>query len=341
METNVVIEEQKGALKALKAKVDIKVLAEGVFDVLDIFMASRNDYKSRIGMFLEFLEGKELNFNSFLEFKRFLANRIDLSVSTKNKYLITARIFLKELSRRGILPTDITQNVKGFKQSHKHKRDGVNEEEIRELVEKLNSMSESEMNARKKAIFSLLILQGLRQIEVVRLDVADLDLVLGTALVQGKGEDDKERIYLHPETVRTLKEYLKLNKIADGALFVDNYHKNKVKVGELHTSNPSEDANYRRITTRAIRKMVKKIFKELGIEKTTHGFRHYFTTKLIKEYKGDLLEVAQYTRHKSLEMLQVYNDNVNREADLPRFYKTFEGIKLSESGFVGLKDKQD
>jgi len=74
--------------------------------------------------------------------------------------------------------------------------------------------------------------------------------------------------------------------------------------------------------------LVKDILNELGIDKSTHGFRHYFTTTLIKTYKGDLLEVAQYTRHKSLEMLQVYNDNIKREADLPRFYGAFNGISF-------------
>ena len=43
----------------------------------------------------------------------------DFSVSTKNKYLVTARIFLKELNRLGFLPADITQNVKSFAQIEK------------------------------------------------------------------------------------------------------------------------------------------------------------------------------------------------------------------------------
>jgi integrase/recombinase XerC len=70
------------------------------------------------------------------------------------------------------------------------------------------------------------------------------------------------------------------------------------------------------------------VLDELGIDKTTHGFRHYFTTRLIKTYKGDLLEVRQYTRHASLEMLQIYNDSIKQQADLPRFYSAFEGVQL-------------
>jgi integrase/recombinase XerC len=286
--------------------------AEKVFDLLDVRETTRTDYKYRIGLFLDFVEGKGFNRNSFLAFKRELAERADLAISTKNKYLTTARVFLKELNRQGAIPADITQNIKTFNQSKKHKTDGLTDEEITALTEKIKQFPEIPPTTRLKAILVLLTLQGLRQIEVIRLEVKDLDFIGRTALIQGKGQDDKELINLHPETCKTLQEYLRSNKIADGALFTSqsNNHKNK------------------RLTTRALRGIVKGYLNTLGINKTTHGFRHYFTTKLIKTYKGDLLEVAQYTRHKSLEMLQVYNDNIKRQADLPRYYETFNGVSF-------------
>lgn len=180
------------------------------------------------------------------------------------------------------------------------------------LTTTIKELPETPTNARLKAILSLLVFQGLRQVEIIRLDVKDIDFISKTAFIQGKGRDDKEPIYLHPETTKAIQAYLKGNRIADGALFTSQSNNNKNQ----------------RLTTRAIRDIVKKTLNDLGIEKTTHGFRHYFTTTLIKTYKGDLLEVAQYTRHKSLEMLQVYNDNINRKADLPRYYQAFSGVKL-------------
>jgi integrase len=247
-----------------------------------------------------------------LEFKRFLRSRTDIGIATKNKYLATARIFLKELARSGRIPTDITVNVKSFSQSKKHKRNGINNEEMQKLANHFQQLSQNHQNSRLRAIFSLLALQGLRQCEIVRLDVKDLDLINMTAFIQGKGQDDKEIIHLHPETTKVLHEYMKANKIASGALF---------------TSESNSSRNHR-LTTRAIRGIIGEVFHTLSIHKTVHGFRHYFATTLVKNYKGDLLEVAQYTRHKSLEMLQVYNDNVNRQADLPRFYNAFPAIKL-------------
>jgi len=291
---------------------DAQAKAEKVFDLLDVRETTRADYKTRIGLFLDFTRRQGINRNSFLDFKRELTDRTDLSVSTKNKYLTTARVFLKELNRQGAIPADITQNIKTFRQSKKHKKDGLTDEEIKVLMEKIRPLLNTPQTTRLKAILVLLTLQGLRQIELIRLEVSDLDFVSKTAFIQGKGQDDKELINLHPETCKTLQEYLRTNKIADGALF----------------TSQSNNSRNRRLTTRAVRGMVRATLAELGINKTTHGFRHYFTTKLIKTYKGDLLEVAQYTRHKSLEMLQVYNDSIKREADLPRFYKAFDGVNF-------------
>ena len=291
---------------------DAKNRAERAFDLLDISEATRADYKYRIGLFLDFTKERGFNTNSFLEFKRYLKDRTDLAVSTKNKYLATAKIFLKEANRQGALPSDITQNIKTFSQSKKHKRDGLNDEEIKTLADKLQELPETPQNTRLRAIITLLALQGLRQVEITRLDVKDIDFISQTALIQGKGRDDKEPINLHPEAVKALQSYLKSNKIADGALFISRSNNNHNK----------------RLTTRTIRDIVKETLKELGIDKTTHGFRHYFTTKLIKTYKGDLLEVAGYTRHRSLEMLQVYNDSIKHKADLPRYYGAFSGVKF-------------
>lgn len=291
---------------------DTRDKASKIFDLLDVSEATRKDYKYRIGLFLDFTGERGFNRNSFLDFKRSLAERTDLAIATKNKYLATAKIFLKEANRQGFLPADITQNIKTFNQSKRHKRSGLNDEEMSKLTTAIKELPETPANTRLKAILSLLVFQGLRQVEIIRLNVKDIDFISKTAFIQGKGQDDKEPINLHPETIRALQSYLKSNRIADGALFTSQSNNNKNK----------------RLTTRAVRDIIKKTLNDLGIEKTTHGFRHYFTTTLIKTYKGDLLEVAQYTRHKSLEMLQVYNDNINREADLPRFYRAFSGVKF-------------
>jgi len=306
MENNLIVYEQ-GQTNPLE-------WPQRLFEQLDVSDTTRKDYGSRIGLFIEQIRQEGFNRNSYLDYKRQLSHRTDFSVSTKNKYLIVTRIFCKELHRQGYLPVDITQNIKSFKQSRKHKKDGLTEGEIKKILTHFHTVEDTKETSRAKALLSLLILQGLRQIEIVRLNVTEIDIVSQTAFIQGKGKDDKEIIDLHPITVSALKDYIRQWKVADGALFTS-------------TSNNSK---HHRLTTRSIRNIINPLLRSLEIDKTVHGFRHYFTTKLIKSYKGDLLTVAQYTRHKSLEMLQIYNDNIKHKADLPRYYQTFESINFGQ-----------
>ena len=88
--------------------------AQKVFDTLDIAENTRKDYQKSVKGFISFVSGKGIDHNTFLNFKRYLKNRNDIGVSSKNKYLISGRILLKEMSRTGMLPVDITHNVKGF-----------------------------------------------------------------------------------------------------------------------------------------------------------------------------------------------------------------------------------
>ncbi|SRR6266487_2780532 len=286
--------------------------AASIFDGLDVAESTRKEYKWRIQAFFSFLNGQPLTPQSYLDYKRYLGGRADLSISTKNKYLVAAGIFLRELTRRGLLPMDITLNIHQFQQSKKHKQDGVNDQEMTEMAAWLRQLAPTPANARLKAIICLLALQGLRQIEVRRLDVADLDLVARVALVQGKGRDDKEPVDLNPQTIQALRDYLKATGLRSGPLFPSRERK----------------AGHDRITTRTIRLIVRQAFDELGIDKTTHGLRHYFTTKLLTVYQGDLLEVRQYTRHSGLEMLRHYDDRRKQQEDLPRFFGAFAGVDL-------------
>src|SRR6266540_5049294 len=160
---------------------NIAQAASSVFDSLDVAESTRVEYKWRIQAFFKFLGGEPLTVQTYLDYKRCLRSRTDLSVSTKNKYLVAAGIFLRELTRRGLIPMDITLNIHQFQQSKKHKQDGLNDQEMGELAAWLRELAPTPASARLKAIICLLALQGLRQVGICRLDVADLDLVTKTA----------------------------------------------------------------------------------------------------------------------------------------------------------------
>lgn len=291
---------------------DILQLKNSIFDCIDVTENTRKEYLTRIKHFIHFVKLHGLNFNTYLEYKRYLSSIDTLSVSTKNKYLISAKIFIDGLNSLQRLPFQINTKVRGFKQSKLHKKDGLCDEDISKIVNYCSSLEPTIQNLRLKSILSLLIFQGLRQVEITRLNVIDINLKDKVAYIIGKGQDDKELIHLHPSTVKTLKTYLQIYRVRDGALF----------------RSESNFSSGSRLTTKSIREIIKKVLNELDIDGSTHGFRHFFITKLIKSYKGELLTVSKYSRHRSIQMLEVYNDEIIREQDLPRFYNVFSDITL-------------
>jgi len=282
-----------------------------VFDNLDVAESTKVDYSYRLPSFLTFVNLHGFTTNTYLDYKRHL-RETTWSVSTKNKHLIVARVFLKELHRQGLVPTDITLNVKSFKQSKKHKRRGLNDIDIKRLTSWLSDLQNTPENDRLKAIFSLLLLQGFRLIEICRLDFEDLDLENDRLFVWGKGRDDKEPVPLIPQTITCLNQYLRSNGIKDGSLFRSNSHS---RMG-------------RRLSTRGLREIISVIFKMLHINKTAHGTRHFYTSQLLKHMPGELLDVAQFTRHRSIEMLREYDNRNKQDFALDKVISAFAGISF-------------
>ncbi len=287
----------------------LKEKAKDIFNLLDISDNTSKDYAYRISLFLNFITEKGFNKNSFLQFKRNLTDRGDITISTKNKYLASARVFLKELARNGIIPVDITLNIKGFSQSKKHKQEGLNEEEIIRLRDKIKILPDTPGNIRIKTLFCLFALQGLRQVEIIRLNYEDLNLTSRIAYIQGKGQDDKELIYLNPQTVRVLKEYIKICKIGSGALF-----------------RSLGNRKSKRLSLRTPKRDFAGLFEELNIPKTVHGFRHYYITRLLENF--EVSTVRKFSRHKSLDMLIVYDDELDLSTKKDKVFDCFSNLNV-------------
>jgi integrase len=282
-----------------------------VLEYTDVREQTRLDYQRRIPHFIDYLLVTGFSVNILRQYKNHLVNEPCLSASTKNARFYSAKVLLRELAHLGAIP-DVTQNIRGFKRGRQHKRDGLNSSEIQLIAEHLRTLPDTADTYRLRAMVALLALQGLRQCEITRLDVSDLDLLQGTTLVRGKGQDDSQLVHLHPDATAALAAHLSASQIADGPVFV----------------SCSNHGRHQRLTTRTVRGIVKSLFRELGIPegKTTHGFRHFYITRQIELLDGDLLEVAKYSRHRNLTMLMVYNDRLSHEATLPRYIEGFSGL---------------
>ncbi|HUD10655.1 MAG TPA: site-specific integrase [Candidatus Saccharimonadales bacterium] len=283
---------------------------DSIFDSLDVGENTRHEYRLRIIPFLAFVQTEGLSLNILLDYKRLLAKREDYVISTKNKNLVVAKVFLRECHRLGLIERDITSNVKCFKQDKRHKVDGLNDEEV-SLISQW--VKDNPHKLRERAMLCLLLLNGLRQFEVCNIKLKDLDLKAGRLSVIGKGRDDYERIHLHPNTTRALRRYCRTVKLQS-----DDY---------LFTSKRRQSKN-RKLTTRGLQLIIKGIFLELEIDRTVHGCRHYFVTRLIKTMPGNLTIIAKFSRHESLEMLKIYDDSLLMEQSLEQYRKAFNDLKI-------------
>jgi len=284
--------------------------ASNIFDCIDVSEQTRIDYKYRIGMFIDFIAVRGFTHNSYLEYKRQLATRTDYTVATKNKYLATAKVFLRELNRTGLLPADITQNTKLFKQIKKHKKDGLNSKDVVKIAEYIRELPATKHSTRLKALFALLALQGLRQIEIVRLDKSHIDFVTGVAHVTSKGSDDTELVHLSPVTQKALQAHIKHNKVGSGALFRS--------IGNRRSE---------RLSTMTIKREFQELFDTLDIHKTVHGFRHFYITQLLSQL--DVRDARKFSRHKSLEMLIVYDDEIDVKQKADEVAKLFREFNVT------------
>jgi len=308
-------------MNEIVAVTDYSSLINQIFDGMDIRDTTRYEYKIRVKHFLSFVSANSMNVNTFLEYKRSLEANPEYSTASKNKFLTCSRQFLRECHRLGLLPRDITANVKGFRQSSQHKLSGLNDSDVYLICQWVKSHPE---RLREHALLSLLLFQGLRQAEICQITRSDINFENQMLFIIGKGRDDKERVYLHPETARALRKYIDSKPFEDSSyLFTAQKQTSGVLIVKL--------------TERGLRYIVKSIFAEVGIDKNVHGFRHYFTTKLIKSMPGQLTVVAQFTRHRSLSMLQTYNDSILQEKDLPTFYATFDDIAWPAETYPSLR----
>ncbi len=278
-------------------------MVEEILERLDISDNTKKDYRYRADLFLKHVDVSGLHVNTFVEFKQSLRD-MQLSVSSKNKYLTTARVLLKELNRIGYIPQDITQNIKSFKCGRLHKKVGVTEEEMEILTTRLRSMEDNEKTLRLKAMLSLLAFQGLRTIEVVNIELVHMDIIERTVKIKGKGKDDMETVHLSPQTVKSIENHIKASGIVEGSLF----------------QNQGCDRGAK-ISTRTIQREVERLFKECDIEKTVHGLRHYYITSLLETM--DIRDVRKFSRHSNLDMLVVYDDELDLENMKEETFKCF------------------
>ena len=154
---------------------------------------------------------------------------------------------------------------------------------------------------RNVAMLRVMFDLALRISEVVKLDVADLELDRGALWVCGKGRAEKEKLGLPETTQETITAWLRVRGTKPGPLFL--------------TLGPRRNRRHsrRRFTARGIYRIVAELGEQAGAKVWPHGLRHTAITSAVEaaqEHGVSLDEVRQFSRHKNINTLLVYRDRV-------------------------------
>lgn len=246
----------------------------------------------------------------------YLATNQQVSSSTQNQALNAILYLYKNVLKKEIKFVDGFGYVKRIK----HLPVVFSRDEAIAIIKKLNGT--------EQLIVSLLYGTGMRLGEVLQLRVKDIDFEMNHIIVRdGKGEQD--RITVLPQKIVTvLKEHIRK---------VKNLHIMDLRKGLGRTKLPyalakkyvnadrefgwqyvfpakgfvydnEHKLKYRyHIHESVIQKEVKKVIKELGINKpgSPHTFRHSFATHLLDSGQ-DIRTIQELLGHKSVKTTMIY-----------------------------------
>jgi site-specific recombinase XerD len=145
---------------------------------------------------------------------------------------------------------------------------------------------------RDRALLLVLFCSGMRRAEVARLDRIDVeDGFAEQALIIGKG--DKERwVFFDAPTQAAIREYLKARKDTLAPLFLRH---------DNHRGRAAGHGGERwRLSPQSIWGVVKRYAAEVGVQATTHHFRHSKASVLLNR-GASLSEVQDILGHASPE----------------------------------------
>lgn len=279
------MQKERRATNNLPAIIDLSRAIEDVTGQLD--KRSRRIYQHDIQAFVEWMQKRGLTLDmltrsEMIAYRQHLADAEKYSNATaKRMWSVTCRI-LNEQAKNGILPLNITKDIRGFEVEDETTHTALSLEEAKELLKVVDIGTAK--GQRDYAILSLMLRTGIRRFECSALDIGSLSMERGhniATIERGKGR--KRRIIKVPVDVkRHIDRYLLTTEHADAPPDAPLF------VGFLRGDHPTEE----RISDKLIERLVKRTGKALDIDITPHGLRASFITLTLED--GAKLEQVQY-----------------------------------------------
>lgn len=296
---------EAGGLQRLEDS--LNALVERFLLAQDVKEKSKLTYRKALRQFFAHLaENKtaSLSREDIISYKESLSQR-GLSAFTLSTYLVAVRKFFEWAESAKLYP-NIARGIKGAKKPRGFKKDALTVEQVKRV---LASIDRSTLQGKRDfALLNLLVRTGLRTIEVIRADVADVRQEGGEALlyIQGKGRDSKDEfVLLTEETLSPLRDYLAERGACN-------------ETSPLFSSLSDRNRN-KRLTTRTLSRISKSYLRGAGLDDrrlTAHSFRH--TAVTLSLMGGASIQEAQtLARHTSLNTTLIYAHNINRVGNAP------------------------
>lgn len=240
--------------------------------------------RTTLYQFAEVCNWRDVSTVTRRDIRRWLERAEPWAPGTRRQRFETIRTFLRHMHADGVLRSDPTRGMRAPKEPRRLPR-AVRPEQVTKVL-----LACPDARARLCAI--LMVQQGLRRIEVCRLEIGDLDLSYRMMRVHGKG-DAERALPITDETMAHLRAYLAEHPATSGPLIRSYQHPRR----GLHPDTVSS------IVTRA---MYAAGVKERAYDGTNpHGLRHGAATDMLRA-GAHVRDVQHALGHASLVTTETY-----------------------------------
>ena len=281
---------------------------------LDARQETKETYLKGVRVFLNWCMDNKINEverTTLIKYKHDLINGYEVKkggkiikikpkkASSISMYITALKKLYKYLETKGI--KNIASDLKGSKNTKGFKKDALTIDQARDILKSIDRSSNEGL--RNYALIQLLLTTGLRTVEVERANIEDIRNIGNKSVlyVMGKGHDDKdEYVKLTYETLKAINEYLAT--------------RNNINPKEPLFISFSDRSNGERLKTRSIRDIVKKIYRNVGLNSdrlTTHSLRHSAITFSLLG-GATIQEAQQLARHTNINTTLIYAHNLDR-----------------------------
>lgn len=256
---------------------------------------TREAYSRELGFYLNYLEEKNLSFDSVspMQMEEYLKVRkhcSNLDDSTISRIVTTLRSFYHYLESKGVMIANPATFLDKPKMG-KHLPRTLSEEDVDMLLKRIKS-DDSALSIRDWCIFEVIYSSGLRISEAVSLNVSSYNVDENSMRVIGKR--GKERVVFLGDRAKTaLSKYLE---------------ESRPKL--INKKNKKENALFInrcgcRMTRQAMHKRFHEVVEELGLDATVHTLRHSFATHMMMN-GADVRSVQEMLGHSDIKTTQIY-----------------------------------